>query len=123
MSTRSDRVMLEAAQRVAGASSHYEVMGVPTGASELLIRDARRTLQRMFHPDLSKHPQAHDLMAKVNKAQSVLLDPEQRRIYDKTNRIQAAKCPRCGGSGQVTRQRGFSKKVLETCPLCHGVGV
>lgn len=110
------------ARRIDLAVTHYDVMGVPPGATEEAIRAARRDLQRLFHPDFSRHERSHELMSRVNIAQSILLDAEERRKYDFKNQIKAQTCKTCKGNGFVLRQKGFKAKVSERCPTCLGVG-
>lgn len=68
--------------------SHYETLGIPTGADPAEIRRAYVALARRFHPDAhadrSPAEQAHAdrRMRDVNEAWSALSDPARRRAYD-----------------------------------------
>ncbi|WP_370578294.1 J domain-containing protein [Snodgrassella alvi] len=63
--------------------NYYEVLNVAQGASDEVIRAAYRALSQKYHPDRNPHnPQAHRLMAEINKAYAVLSDPEQRHHHD-----------------------------------------
>jgi WD40 repeat protein len=60
----------------------YEILGVNNEASEEELRQAYRQLARTHHPDVSTDPKAHELMAKINAAFEVLIDPSRRIEYD-----------------------------------------
>lgn len=60
----------------------YDVLGVDREASENELRNAYRHLARTHHPDICPDPTAHDLMAKINSAFEVLVDPIRRMEYD-----------------------------------------
>ncbi|HEV7721967.1 MAG TPA: J domain-containing protein [Iamia sp.] len=70
--------------------THYETLGIPTGADPAEIRRAYVALARRFHPDAhadrSPAEQAHAdrRMRDVNEAWSALSDPTRRRAYDQT---------------------------------------
>lgn len=110
------------ARRIDLAQTHYEVLNLPPGATEDAIRGARNALWWIFHPDLARHERSRELTIRINQAQSVLLDPEERRKYDFANKIKAQTCETCRGKGNVLKQRGFHGKVQVICPACHGVG-
>lgn len=67
--------------------SHFEILGVPTTATEAEIRDAYRVLARRFHPD--QHPGAPErerrqweqAMAAINASYAVLSDPGARERH------------------------------------------
>lgn len=118
MATPTER----AAQAVRKAATHYEALGVALGATSEAIRTSWLTAARMFHPDRSKLPDAHDLMSRVNGAYAVLSDAEKRRKYDAAHKVKAAACPTCRGLGTVYKQQGFNKKVLQPCTTCGGSG-
>jgi DnaJ-class molecular chaperone len=61
--------------------SYYEILGVPTGASESEIKAAYRRLAREFHPD-SGRPGDVGRFREVQEAYETLSDPEKRRRYD-----------------------------------------
>lgn len=70
--------------------THYEVLGVPTGADPAEIRRAYVKLARRFHPDShggrssAERTHADRRMRDVNAAWSALSDPGRRRAYDAT---------------------------------------
>lgn len=61
--------------------THYEVLGVSTGASAEEIRAAYRAAARTLHPDAGGSPAA---MRNLNVAWHVLRDPGRRAAYDRT---------------------------------------
>ncbi len=68
--------------------THYEVLGVPTGADPAEIRRAYVKLARRFHPDshagrsAAEKAHADRRMRDVNAAWTTLSDPGRRRAYD-----------------------------------------
>ncbi|QYG93347.1 J domain-containing protein [Iamia sp. SCSIO 61187] len=70
--------------------THYETLGIPTGADPAEIRRAYVALARRFHPDAhagrspAEREHADRRMRDVNEAWSALSDPARRRAYDAT---------------------------------------
>jgi curved DNA-binding protein CbpA len=68
------------------AMNWYEELGLNATASAVDIRKAHRTLSRLLHPDHQMEAdlrQAAELqMRRINAMTGVLLNPEQRRLYD-----------------------------------------
>lgn len=62
----------------------YEELGVDRGADEATIRKAYRKVAKQAHPDSGGTTEAFD---KVSTALAVLVDPERRRTYDETGRV------------------------------------
>jgi DnaJ-class molecular chaperone len=66
-----------------GNESLYQVLGVARDADAAAIKKAFRRLAQESHPD--RHPDdpgAEDRFKRINKAYSVLSDPERRAAYD-----------------------------------------
>jgi curved DNA-binding protein len=62
---------------------YYEVLGVPSNASEADIKKAFRTLANKYHPDVAKDKRAaEEKFREINEANEVLSDPVKRRKYD-----------------------------------------
>jgi len=62
---------------------YYQILGVPRNASQDDIRKAFRKLARKHHPDVNKgDPAAEQRFKDVNEANTVLSDPEKRKLYD-----------------------------------------
>lgn len=72
------------------ARTHYETLGIPTGADPAEIRRAYVALARRFHPDAhadrspAERDHADRRMRDVNEAWSALSDPGRRKAYDAT---------------------------------------
>ncbi|HEX2192511.1 MAG TPA: J domain-containing protein [Acidimicrobiales bacterium] len=63
--------------------THYEVLGVPEGASEEQVRQAYRRLVKTAHPDRAGDPAQFRL---ITQAYDVLSHPAQRAAYDRSLR-------------------------------------
>ncbi len=61
---------------------YYDILGVKRSASQDEIRSAYRKLARLYHPDVSKAPDAPKKFNEVQKAYDALGDEEKRRLYD-----------------------------------------
>jgi curved DNA-binding protein CbpA len=68
--------------------SYYDILGVQRDADEKEIRRAHRKKAEVYHPDKvfhlgSKERKAAEMEMKlINNARDILLDPEQRSLYD-----------------------------------------
>ncbi|HEY3782882.1 MAG TPA: DnaJ domain-containing protein [Fimbriimonadaceae bacterium] len=62
--------------------SLYQVLGVDRSAKAESLRRQYRKLAQKHHPDVNPDPKSHDLMAKINEAFEVLIDPMRRSEYD-----------------------------------------
>ncbi len=65
------------------SKDYYTVLGVAKSASKEEIQKAYRKLARKYHPDINKEAGAEELFKAINEAQSVLTDPEKRKLYDR----------------------------------------
>jgi WD40 repeat protein len=61
--------------------NYYAILGVPLDADAETLKHAYRQLARRYHPDLAG-PEGAVEMKRINRAYSVLSDPEKRRNYD-----------------------------------------
>lgn len=67
---------------IADYDDYYDLLGVSEDAGEdEVIKKARKLLGK-YHPDVSDHPDADTIFKEVNRAQDVLTDTEQRKIYN-----------------------------------------
>lgn len=61
---------------------YYEILQVHPRAEPEVIEAAYRRLARLYHPDVSRRPDAGERMRQINLAYEVLSDPQKRRAYD-----------------------------------------
>lgn len=67
---------------------YYHLLGVATNSTSKEIRLAYRRMAEVYHPDKLRHlppsvrKEGEEIMRLLNEAKSVLLDPENRRLYD-----------------------------------------
>ncbi len=59
--------------------THYEVLGIPQGASGAEVRQAYRRLVKTAHPDRAGDPEQ---FRRITQAYDVLSDPARRAAYD-----------------------------------------
>ncbi|WP_228007230.1 J domain-containing protein [Cyanobium sp. LEGE 06143] len=65
-------------------SSHYALLQLPSTATPEQLRQAFRSLSKLYHPDTTALPkdQAADSFLQLRQAYAVLSNPESRRQYD-----------------------------------------
>ena len=80
--------------------THYDDLGVPTGASDEEIRQAYLKLIGLLRPDLQREPSlkrfAENQMKRVSRAFAVLSDAERRAKYDAQLAETGRRRSRCG---------------------------
>ena len=66
------------------AKDYYEILGVPTNASDGEIKKAYRKLAMQYHPDRNpgKEEWANEKFKEINEAYGALGDPQKRKQYD-----------------------------------------
>ncbi|CAM0908771.1 unnamed protein product [Alopecurus aequalis] len=78
---RGDRCAVRAS--AAMRRTHYEVLGVGTGASWAEIKAAYRRLARDVHPDAVGTGGGDEGFIRLHAAYATLADPDQRARYDR----------------------------------------
>ncbi len=63
-------------------ATYYDILGVGPSVDQNTLRKAYRRLAQKHHPDVSKDPQAHENMARINEAFETLVDAARRAEYD-----------------------------------------
>ena len=62
---------------------YYKTLGISKNATDKEIKTAYRKLARKFHPDINPdNKEAEISFKKINEANQVLSDPENRKKYD-----------------------------------------
>ncbi len=64
----------------------YAMLGLNRTASQNEIKSAYRRLARKYHPDVNSDPTAASNFARISEAYQTLIDPERRKVYDRTGR-------------------------------------
>lgn len=62
--------------------NYYEILGVPTHASDEEIKRAFRKLALQYHPDKNPSPQAEIFFKELNEAYEILSDTATKQVYD-----------------------------------------
>lgn len=62
---------------------YYQELGIGADATEEAIKKAYRTLAKQYHPDKNHQAETHDRFVAIAEAYNVLIDPDQRRNYDR----------------------------------------
>jgi hypothetical protein len=65
-----------------GPQSLYAVLGIPAFSEFEDIKTAYRRMAKVWHPDVSKEPEATARFQSINHAYDILKDDRQRRKYD-----------------------------------------
>jgi len=63
-------------------TDYYKILDIPSGASLEEIKKAYRNKAKLYHPDVSKSANAHQLFAQINEAYEVLSDEDKRFRFD-----------------------------------------
>jgi len=60
----------------------YGILGVPKSSSADDIKIAYRKMAKVWHPDVSKEPDAEEQFKRINEAYQIISDPNKRSRYD-----------------------------------------
>jgi|GEM_PF-3576022 len=60
---------------------YLNVLGLPEGSSDEAIRKAYRRLAKLYHPDVSAHPDAQKKFVAINEAYEYLTSPQPAPSY------------------------------------------
>jgi hypothetical protein len=102
---------LPADDTVGVVPTHYEILGIPEGASEEQVRHAYRRLVKAAHPDRAGDAAE---FRRVTRAYTVLSDPAERAAYDRSLRPALVAAP------PVRRRRYGRYAVLLVTALAVG---
>jgi len=62
--------------------THYNILDIPSNATEVDIKKAYRKLSFKYHPDRNSSADAEDQIRKINEAYEILGDDSKRKQYD-----------------------------------------
>src|SRR3954453_4127276 len=80
-----------AAQREWFEKDYYDVLGVPSGATDKEISRAYKKLAKQFHPDANPgNKEAEERFKEISAANEVVGDAEKRKEYDEVRRMVAS---------------------------------
>jgi molecular chaperone DnaJ len=100
--------------------THYQILGVPPGATAEQIRKRFLELAQQLHPDVSTTGAA--AFTEISASYSVLKNPKQRAEYDAVLKLTRPVCSKCEGAGRIQFTKGFTSREFKTCPKCDGQG-
>ena len=58
--------------------TYYEILNLPEGATKAQIKKSYRKLVKLYHPDVTDDPNAHEKYLEINQAYEALLDPKPK---------------------------------------------
>ncbi len=63
--------------------NYYDILELTVGAEPHAIRASFRRLAKLYHPDVSQHPLAHERFMEIQEAYEFLIDDAQRANFIK----------------------------------------
>merc|ERR1712008_374 len=103
-------------------ANYYELLGVPSIASQLEIKKAYRERAAEWHPDKKGHldeeakKNAESMFKRIGEAYEVLTDPQKKELYDKGYDLE-------GIDEQIELKSAALKAVEEGSAVGEGVAV
>ncbi|MDR1649258.1 MAG: DnaJ domain-containing protein [Synergistaceae bacterium] len=73
-----------------GKKNYYEVLGASPSASEKALKEQFRKLMKIYHPDVTKSPDAAERYAEIMEAYRTLSNKSSRAMYDLANNFTGA---------------------------------
>jgi len=70
-------------QKIIKSNDYYEILGLPTTASNDELKQAYKKKAVKFHPDKNRSKFAEEAFKKIGTAYQTLIDPKKKEIYDK----------------------------------------
>ncbi|XP_075584769.1 dnaJ homolog subfamily C member 16 l(3)80Fg isoform X2 [Dermatophagoides farinae] len=70
------------------ALNPYRVLEVPKSATIAEIKKSFKNLAKKYHPDKNQNNDAQEKFIELNKAYEILMDPERKRLYDRTGQTE-----------------------------------
>ncbi|XP_074379717.1 uncharacterized protein LOC141720920 isoform X2 [Apium graveolens] len=110
------RTLIQAANWTDGASP-YQILELEGDADEENIKLAYRRLAKFYHPDvydgrgtLEEGETAETRFIKIQAAYELLMDKEQRRQYDKDNRVNPMKASQAWMEWLIKKRKAFDQR-------------
>lgn len=97
----------------------YKLLQVDPEADVEIIQVAYRKLAQRYHPDVAPGPEAARLMAELNAARDLLVDPASRAAHDRGRRATSGVA---GGAGTAPRAAAPSREDRRPTTSEPGVG-
>ena len=94
--------------------TYYEILNLPEGASKAQIKSSYRKLVKLYHPDVTKDPNAHEKYLEVNQAYEALIDPKPKHKASSNRRSsQADKWNKYKRESRIKYAQRQAKKAKE----------
>jgi len=70
-------------QKIIKSNDYYEILGLPSTATNDELKQAYKKKAVKFHPDKNRSKFAEEAFKKIGTAYQTLIDPKKKEIYDK----------------------------------------
>lgn len=98
----------------------YKLLQVDPEADVEIIQVAYRKLAQRYHPDVAPDPEAARLMAELNAARDLLVDPASRAAHDRSRRAAHTASRGGAGAGAASRPGGTGATPRPAAPPADG---